>query len=55
MSGLSVDISEEDLKYALEGIEGMGQVQVKKFGDCRRPKWTVKWLTNPGDQPMMKV
>ncbi|XP_024153621.1 PKHD1 like 1, tandem duplicate 1 isoform X2 [Oryzias melastigma] len=54
-TGLSVDISEEDLKYALEGIEGMGQVQVKKFGDCRRPKWTVKWLTNPGDQPMMKI
>nr|XP_046273956.1 PKHD1 like 1, tandem duplicate 1 [Scatophagus argus] len=53
--GLSVDISEEDLKYALEGIAGMGQVSVKWQGSCRRPKWRVEWLTNPGDQPLMQV
>ncbi|XP_033493349.2 PKHD1 like 1, tandem duplicate 1 [Epinephelus lanceolatus] len=53
--GLSVDISEEDLKYALEGITGMGQVSVSWLGSCRKPKWQVKWLTNPGDQPLMKV
>uniref|UniRef100_A0A8D3BAM2 PKHD1 like 1, tandem duplicate 2 n=1 Tax=Scophthalmus maximus TaxID=52904 RepID=A0A8D3BAM2_SCOMX len=37
--GLSVDIGEGDLKYALEGISGMGQVSVTKQGSCRRPKW----------------
>uniref|UniRef100_A0A3P9KTK4 Polycystic kidney and hepatic disease 1 (autosomal recessive)-like 1 n=1 Tax=Oryzias latipes TaxID=8090 RepID=A0A3P9KTK4_ORYLA len=52
---LSVDISEKDLKYALEGIEGMGQVQVQKSGNCRRPNWRVEWLTKPGDQPLMKI
>ncbi|XP_045915057.1 PKHD1 like 1, tandem duplicate 1 [Micropterus dolomieu] len=53
--GLSVDISAADLKYALEGISGMGEVSVTKQGSCRRPKWTVKWLTKPGDQPLLKV
>uniref|UniRef100_A0A8D0AIF4 PKHD1 like 1 n=1 Tax=Sander lucioperca TaxID=283035 RepID=A0A8D0AIF4_SANLU len=54
-SGLPVDISEEDLKYALEGIAGMGQVSVTWQGSCRHPKWTVKWLTKPGDQPLIQV
>uniref|UniRef100_A0A8C5AWE7 PKHD1 like 1, tandem duplicate 1 n=1 Tax=Gadus morhua TaxID=8049 RepID=A0A8C5AWE7_GADMO len=54
-SGLSVDIGEEDLKHALEGIPGMGQVQVKAEGSCRRPYWKVTWTTAPGDQPLMKV
>ncbi|KAM6899772.1 PKHD1 like 1, tandem duplicate 1 [Xenentodon cancila] len=53
--GLSVDISEEDLKYALEGIAGMGQVAVKKQGSCRMPMWSVEWLTRPGDQPLLKI
>uniref|UniRef100_A0A8D3DR72 PKHD1 like 1, tandem duplicate 2 n=1 Tax=Scophthalmus maximus TaxID=52904 RepID=A0A8D3DR72_SCOMX len=53
--GLSVDIGEGDLKYALEGISGMGQVSVTKQGSCRRPKWRVEFLTKPGDQPLMQV
>uniref|UniRef100_A0A8C5F806 PKHD1 like 1, tandem duplicate 1 n=1 Tax=Gadus morhua TaxID=8049 RepID=A0A8C5F806_GADMO len=53
--GLSVDIGEEDLKHALEGIPGMGQVQVKAEGSCRRPYWKVTWTTAPGDQPLMKI
>ncbi|KAM9839131.1 PKHD1 like 1, tandem duplicate 1 [Aulostomus maculatus] len=53
--GLSVDISEEDLKYALEGISGMGQVSVGKEGSCRHPMWRVEWLTKPGDQPLLQV
>ncbi|XP_034748677.1 fibrocystin-L-like [Etheostoma cragini] len=52
--GLPVDISEKDLKYALEGIAGMGQVSVTWQGNCRRPKWRVKWLTKPGDQPLIQ-
>lgn len=50
-----MDISEEDLKYALEGIAGMGQLSVKWQGSCRRPKWRVEWLTKPGDQPLIQV
>ncbi|KAK9526506.1 hypothetical protein VZT92_015203 [Zoarces viviparus] len=53
--GLSVDISEEDLKYALQGIAGMGEVSVKRQGSCRDPKWRVEWLTRPGDQPLIQV
>ena len=54
-SGLSVDISKDDLKYALEGIAGMGEVKVEWVGTCRRPKWRVEWLTKPGDQPLLQV
>lgn len=54
-SGLSVDISQEDMKYALEGIAGMGQVSVTYDGECRRPRWRVDWLTKPGDQPLIQV
>ncbi|XP_062266639.1 PKHD1 like 1, tandem duplicate 1 [Platichthys flesus] len=53
--GLSVDISDKDLKYALEGIAGMGQVSVWSQGTCRQPKWKVEWLTNPGGQPLIQI
>ncbi|KAM9385916.1 fibrocystin-L-like isoform 2-T2 [Pholidichthys leucotaenia] len=53
--GLSVAISEEDLKYALEGIPGMGTVGVQWTGTCRSPEWKVEWLTKPGDQPLIQV
>uniref|UniRef100_UPI0037E8D1AF fibrocystin-L-like n=1 Tax=Semicossyphus pulcher TaxID=241346 RepID=UPI0037E8D1AF len=52
---LSVDISETELKYALEGIAGMGQVSVKQLRSCRRPTWRIQWITNPGDQPLLQV
>uniref|UniRef100_H3CIT5 PKHD1 like 1, tandem duplicate 1 n=1 Tax=Tetraodon nigroviridis TaxID=99883 RepID=H3CIT5_TETNG len=52
---LSVGINEEDLKYALEGIEGMGQLSVQWQGTCRSPKWRVEWLSKPGDQPLIQV
>lgn len=50
-----MDISAEDLKYALEGIAGTGQVNVEYLGSCRRPEWSVEWLTKPGDQPLLQV
>uniref|UniRef100_A0AAQ5X4Y6 Polycystic kidney and hepatic disease 1 (autosomal recessive)-like 1 n=1 Tax=Amphiprion ocellaris TaxID=80972 RepID=A0AAQ5X4Y6_AMPOC len=55
VEGLSVDISEDDLKYALEGIEAMGQISVTKKGNCRRPSWKIKWLMKAGDQPLIKI
>lgn len=50
-----MDINEDDLRYALEGIEGMGQLSVQWQGTCRLPKWRVEWLTVPGDQPLIQV
>uniref|UniRef100_A0A3B4ZZ57 PKHD1 like 1 n=1 Tax=Stegastes partitus TaxID=144197 RepID=A0A3B4ZZ57_9TELE len=55
VEGLSMDIGEDELKYALEGIEGIGQVSVTDKGTCRQPKWRIKWLTKGGAQPLMKV
>ncbi|KAG7264284.1 hypothetical protein CRUP_026230 [Coryphaenoides rupestris] len=55
LSCLSLNIAAEDLRYALESIPGMGQVQVREDGDCQRRKWMIKWLTRPGDQPMIQV
>ncbi|XP_026156055.1 fibrocystin-L-like [Mastacembelus armatus] len=54
-AGLSVGISAQDLKYALEGIPGMGKVSVTYEGSCLRPSWGIKWLTNPGDQPLLQI
>ncbi|KAM8840499.1 PKHD1 like 1, tandem duplicate 1 isoform 3-T3 [Spinachia spinachia] len=53
--GLSVDISQEDLKFALQGIAGMGEVSVQRQGGCRGPKWRIEWLNKPGDQPLIQV
>uniref|UniRef100_A0A3B5MVU8 G8 domain-containing protein n=1 Tax=Xiphophorus couchianus TaxID=32473 RepID=A0A3B5MVU8_9TELE len=53
--GLPVDVSAEDLKFALQGVPGVGQVKVEDLGTCRLPEWRVTWLTRPGAQPLMKV
>uniref|UniRef100_G3NDK3 PKHD1 like 1 n=1 Tax=Gasterosteus aculeatus aculeatus TaxID=481459 RepID=G3NDK3_GASAC len=53
--GLSVDISQEDLKFALQGIAGMGEVSVQRQGSCRDPKWRIEWLNKAGDQPLIQV
>lgn len=50
-----MDVSAEDLKFALQGVPRVGQVKVEDLGTCRLPKWRVTWLTRPGAQPLMKV
>ncbi|KAM6958720.1 PKHD1 like 1, tandem duplicate 1 [Aplochiton taeniatus] len=55
VEGLSVDVSPEDLQYALQGIPEMGQLKVTSNGNCKRPKWIIQWLTKPGDQPLIMV
>ncbi|XP_057684607.1 fibrocystin-L-like [Corythoichthys intestinalis] len=55
IEGLSVNTSGKDMKYALEGIAGMGVVDVRYAGTCRRPKWVVEWVTQPGDQPLLEL
>uniref|UniRef100_A0A3B5MPJ0 G8 domain-containing protein n=1 Tax=Xiphophorus couchianus TaxID=32473 RepID=A0A3B5MPJ0_9TELE len=39
--GLPVDVSAEDLKFALQGVPGVGQVKVEDLGTCRLPEWRV--------------
>ncbi|XP_051791552.1 fibrocystin-L-like [Erpetoichthys calabaricus] len=55
IKNLPVNISAADLKYALVGIPGMGQVDVSKWGDCRGYSWRVAWLSVPGKQPTLKI
>uniref|UniRef100_A0A3B4AF70 Uncharacterized protein n=1 Tax=Periophthalmus magnuspinnatus TaxID=409849 RepID=A0A3B4AF70_9GOBI len=53
--GLSININEEDLKYALEGISEIGEVEVKYEGTCRKPMWKVEWVSKPGNQPEIQI
>ncbi|XP_072530724.1 PKHD1 like 1, tandem duplicate 1 [Salminus brasiliensis] len=55
VEGLSVDISADDLKYALQGIPDLGQLSVTRTGDCKGHIWTVQWLTMPGSQPLLQI
>lgn len=52
---LDVNISAEDLKYALQGIPELGQLSVSRTGDCKSFAWTIDWLTMPGNQPLLQV
>uniref|UniRef100_A0A3B4AGA3 Uncharacterized protein n=1 Tax=Periophthalmus magnuspinnatus TaxID=409849 RepID=A0A3B4AGA3_9GOBI len=45
----------EDLKYALEGISEIGEVEVKYEGTCRKPMWKVEWVSKPGNQPEIQI
>uniref|UniRef100_A0A3B4AFD8 Uncharacterized protein n=1 Tax=Periophthalmus magnuspinnatus TaxID=409849 RepID=A0A3B4AFD8_9GOBI len=55
VEGLSININEEDLKYALEGISEIGEVEVKYEGTCRKPMWKVEWVSKPGNQPEIQI
>ncbi|XP_076157842.1 PKHD1 like 1, tandem duplicate 1 [Alosa pseudoharengus] len=55
VEGLPVDISAQDLKYALQSIPEMGSVDVTRSGDCKAYKWLITWLSNPGRQHVLQV
>ncbi|XP_075681934.1 fibrocystin-L [Rhinoderma darwinii] len=56
LSDLNVDISEVDLKYALETIPEIGQVSImSRNGNCRGYTWQIKFLTATGYQPLLQV
>ncbi|RXN34425.1 fibrocystin-L isoform X1 [Labeo rohita] len=55
VEGLAVDISAADLRYALQGIPELGQLQVDRYGDCKGYYWNIQWLTMPGNQPLLKA
>uniref|UniRef100_A0A8C4T925 PKHD1 like 1 n=1 Tax=Erpetoichthys calabaricus TaxID=27687 RepID=A0A8C4T925_ERPCA len=55
INNLPVNISAAYLKYALERIPGMGQLEVSGWGDCRGYGWRVTWLSAPGKQPVLQI
>ncbi|KAA0710212.1 Fibrocystin-L Polycystic kidney and hepatic disease 1-like protein 1 [Triplophysa tibetana] len=55
VEGLPVDISAGDLQYALQGIPELGQLDVQRYGDCTYNIWDIRWLTVPGNQPLIKA
>ncbi|XP_069815730.1 fibrocystin-L-like [Dendropsophus ebraccatus] len=53
---LAVDVLAADMKYALEGIPGVGQVSIlSRYGDCRGYTWQIKFLTATGYQPLLQI
>ncbi|KAI5091821.1 fibrocystin-L precursor, partial [Silurus meridionalis] len=52
---LSVNINEDDLKYALQGIPDLGMLSVKSTMSCKGNVWEINWLTMPGNQPLLKI
>uniref|UniRef100_A0A8B9H868 Polycystic kidney and hepatic disease 1 (autosomal recessive)-like 1 n=1 Tax=Astyanax mexicanus TaxID=7994 RepID=A0A8B9H868_ASTMX len=51
----TLDISADDLKFALQGIPDLGQLSVTGTGDCKGHYWTIAWLTMPGSQPLLQI
>ncbi|KAF5901267.1 fibrocystin-L isoform X1, partial [Clarias magur] len=52
---LPVNISADDLKYALQGIPDLGLLSVNSTADCKGYLWEIKWLTLPGNQPLLQI
>ncbi|KAK2836335.1 hypothetical protein Q7C36_014204 [Tachysurus vachellii] len=52
---LPVDISANDLKYALQGIPDLGMLSVNSTRDCKGYLWEINWLTIPGNQPLLQI
>ncbi|XP_053468790.1 PKHD1 like 1, tandem duplicate 1 [Ictalurus furcatus] len=52
---LSVNISADDLKYALQGIPDMGLLSVNSIASCKGSLWEINWLTKPGRQPLLQI
>ncbi|XP_073714826.1 fibrocystin-L [Misgurnus anguillicaudatus] len=55
VKGLPVNISAADLQFALQGIPELGQLNVQKSGDCTGYTWDIRWLTVPGNQPLLEI
>ncbi|XP_073714829.1 fibrocystin-L [Misgurnus anguillicaudatus] len=55
IKGLPVDSSAADLKFALQRIPELGQLEVQKYGSCTGYSWDIQWLTVPGNQPLLEI
>ncbi|KAI0230282.1 Fibrocystin-L [Lamellibrachia satsuma] len=49
-------LTTEDMQALLQtNIPGMGVINVQHTGDCTGRKWTITWLTTPGELPLIEV
>ena len=56
VTDVPADVSAEDMQALLQtNIPGMGVISVEHTGDCSGPKWTITWLTVPGQLPLIEV
>ncbi|KAM3928399.1 fibrocystin-L-like [Leptodactylus fuscus] len=56
INDLRVDISDADLKYALQTIPELGQISIiSSYGTCRGHTWQIKFLTATGYQPLLQI
>ncbi|XP_072562121.1 PKHD1 like 1, tandem duplicate 1 [Paramormyrops kingsleyae] len=55
LQGLAVDVTAEDLRYAMQGVPAAGQLQVTHSGSCHSYDWQVEWRSNPGSQPLIQI
>ena len=53
---MPADVNAEDMQALLQtNIPGMGVINVERTGDCTGHKWSVTWLTVPGELPLIEV
>ncbi|TSK31508.1 Fibrocystin-L [Bagarius yarrelli] len=52
---LPVDISADNLKYALQSIPELGLLSVNSKDDCKGYAWEINWLTKAGKQPLLQI
>ena len=43
------------VKEILEGMDGIGTVSVRRYGDCYGQTWKIVFESNPGRQPLMEI
>lgn len=43
------------MRLTLETLTDIGSLGVSRTGTCYGYEYTVIWLTNPGDQPLMQI
>ena len=53
---MPADVNAEDMQALLQtNFPGMGVINIDLTGDCAGRKWSVTWLTVPGELPLIEV
>nr|XP_014351910.1 PREDICTED: fibrocystin-L [Latimeria chalumnae] len=55
LDGLHANISASGLQYSLQSISSMGQISVSRSGSCAGYRWTIKWISQSGKQPLLQI
>ncbi|XP_045717230.1 fibrocystin-L [Phyllostomus hastatus] len=55
LKGLPAAVSAADLRFALQSLEGVGQVSVTREGTCAGYSWTIKWRSRRGKQDLLQI